>query len=309
MLTNAFFLSICGYVTTKKILKYVVFVVVVGNLALMAVVFLGGKSKPRQPMPSPNGYGDFVRAGQMLMGRLSNYRTNTQEQLADFISKNKEPLQIMQLGLGRECRVPNDYSLDYMNRLGQEGPALRQLAWGLCAEGRLAELENRPNDAARNYLDAVQFGVKSSQGGTIVSKMIGMACEPDPRKRLSFMLPNLDAQRCREVAQNLEVINAVEDPVERNLIEEKTWLKKAEGLRGQVEAILEYKSLRKTKEDFRKQYQTNRLQRIQLTITFAERAYELEKGRKPKNLAELVPAYLRTIPIDPFTGTNITYAP
>ena len=53
MLTNAFFLSICGYVTAKKILKYVVFVVVVGNLALMAVVFLGGKSKPRQPLPNP----------------------------------------------------------------------------------------------------------------------------------------------------------------------------------------------------------------------------------------------------------------
>ena len=53
----------------KKILKYLVLVVLLGNLAAaLAVVFLGVKSKPRQPLPNPNGYDDFVRAGRTDRG-------------------------------------------------------------------------------------------------------------------------------------------------------------------------------------------------------------------------------------------------
>ena len=115
-------------------------VVVVGNLALMAVVFLGGKSQPPQPLPNPNGYDDFVRAGQMLTGRLSNYHTNSQEQLADFISKNKEPLQIVRLGLSRECRVPNDYSPDYMNTACAGGAAITATGVGLVRGGQVGRV-------------------------------------------------------------------------------------------------------------------------------------------------------------------------
>jgi hypothetical protein len=50
--------------------------------------------------------------------------------------------------------------------------------------------------------------------------------------------------------------------------------------------------------------------RIQaLLIQLAARAYELEKGERPKSLADLVPAYLKAIPHDPLTGTNMAYHP
>jgi hypothetical protein len=35
----------------------------------------------------------------------------------------------------------------------------------------------------------------------------------------------------------------------------------------------------------------------------------LEKGERPKRLADLVPVYLKTIPQDPGTGTNMAYYP
>jgi hypothetical protein len=44
-----------------------------------------------------------------------------------------------------------------------------------------------------------------------------------------------------------------------------------------------------------------------LLIQLAARAYELEKGERPKRLTDLVPAYLNTIPQDPLTGTNVAY--
>jgi hypothetical protein len=44
-------------------------------------------------------------------------------------------------------------------------------------------------------------------------------------------------------------------------------------------------------------------------VAFAARVYELEKGKRPEKMRELVPAYLKAIPQDPATGTNMVYAP
>ena len=44
-----------------------------------------------------------------------------------------------------------------------------------------------------------------------------------------------------------------------------------------------------------------------LLIKLASRAYELETGRPPKNPADLVPTYLKAIPRNPSTGTNMSY--
>ena len=47
----------------------------------------------------------------------------------------------------------------------------------------------------------------------------------------------------------------------------------------------------------------------QLLIDLAARAYELEKGHRPASLADLVPDYLKAIPQDPVTGTNMVFPP
>jgi hypothetical protein len=46
-----------------------------------------------------------------------------------------------------------------------------------------------------------------------------------------------------------------------------------------------------------------------LLIDLATRAYELDKGHRPASLADLVPDYLKAIPQDPVTGTNMAYTP
>ena len=45
-----------------------------------------------------------------------------------------------------------------------------------------------------------------------------------------------------------------------------------------------------------------------LMIDLGARVYELEKGRPPRTITDLVPSYLKAIPQDPFTGTNLVYA-
>ena len=44
-------------------------------------------------------------------------------------------------------------------------------------------------------------------------------------------------------------------------------------------------------------------------IALASRAYELDKGHPPATAADLVPEYLKAVPQDPVTGTNLIYSP
>ena len=44
-------------------------------------------------------------------------------------------------------------------------------------------------------------------------------------------------------------------------------------------------------------------------LALAARAYELDKGHPPASAADLVPDYLKAIPQDPVTGTNLIYSP
>jgi competence protein ComGC len=65
------------------------------------------------------------------------------------------------------------------------------------------------------------------------------------------------------------------------------------------------KVLQQAEQRFNKQVAQTR----QLLIDLAARAYELDKGHRPANLNDLVPDYLKAIPQDPLTGTNMTYTP
>src|SRR5579872_3422952 len=102
----------------KKILKYVVLLVVAGNLAIIAAVLLGGRTPPPpRPMPNPNGYDDFVKAGSMIVYAAPYFTNNDLNEavLPALIATNAEALKFVRTGLGRECRVPVEYSTKFLN--------------------------------------------------------------------------------------------------------------------------------------------------------------------------------------------------
>ena len=53
-----------------KVIKYVVLAVIVVNVIIITYVFFGSGAPP-PPLPNPNGYDDFVKAGQMVTTTLS----------------------------------------------------------------------------------------------------------------------------------------------------------------------------------------------------------------------------------------------
>jgi hypothetical protein len=62
-------------------------------------------------------------------------------------------------------------------------------------------------------------------------------------------------------------------------------------------------------DQFKPKVDTNDLQRRQLLLVLVARTFELEKGRPPKTMAELVPGYLKVAPLDPFTGKEMNLPP
>jgi hypothetical protein len=55
-------------------------------------------------------------------------------------------------------------------------------------------------------------------------------------------------------------------------------------------------------------YDQQRKTRV-LAVQFAARAYELDRGKPPTSITDLVPAYLKAIPKDPTTGKDMVYPP
>jgi hypothetical protein len=289
------------------------FFVVAALLVVAAVVFTLSQPVPAPPpLPQPNGYDDFVKAGGMVTDNGSDYLTMGEEELRAFVKKNAEALKLARVGLGRECRVPLDFSATYSatNDTNIRHLAImKQLAYSLTAEGKLAEMENRPADAAEAYLAVIRLGCAMSQGGLIIDSLVSIAIDTIGTARLEKLAPTLDAKQCREAASALEACEARRQSTDTIMRQERAWARRVWGFKGQIVRLLTFRALKQIKQGWVAKAKAQQTRTQSLVIQLAARAYELEKGERPKSLADLVPVYLKTIPQDPSTGTNMAYHP
>src|SRR5439155_19023133 len=86
------------------------------------------------PLPNPNGYDDFVNAGRLVSKTSWNYRSLTRDELGALVAENAEALKLVRLGLTKECRVPIEYSQEYLERHLQELSSTKMLGVALAAE-------------------------------------------------------------------------------------------------------------------------------------------------------------------------------
>ena len=223
----------------QKKVKWLFTLIVLANLIIVLMVVLGALGpKPPPPMPNPNGYYDFVKAGRMLTGDYGNYSNLNEEKLAALVATNAEALKLFRIGLGRESLAPNDYSSHYMDHLDLQLRSQRALATVLCAEGRLAILQNRTNDAVQSYLDAMNLGQKCSQGGLMLSKLVGIACESMGRWGLKSFTDGVSSQECRKIAGTLEMLDASEPPARDVFDHERDFVRKSYGIGMRMAALL-----------------------------------------------------------------------
>ena len=292
--------------SSGKIVKCVVLLVSMVTLAIAAVVLFGGKSPKPRAMPNPNGYDDFIRAGQMMAAPLGRYNKVSREELAALVATNEEALKELCAGLGRNCRMPEGQAPNYAGDLMSQLNIMKRLSAVPAAAGRLAELEGRTNDAVKCSLDGIRFGQEFSRGGIIGARSTGMNCERMHLKCLESLAGGLGAQACRDVVQGLEIIEAKEEPSDETLADQEIWTAKTTpSLWDKIQHLRSYKSVREYKQKFVQEFESAELERRRVMLAFAARAYELERGKRAQSAADLVPGYLKSVPQDPTTGTNL----
>lgn len=250
-------------------------------------------------MPQPNGYDDILRAAKLAAETTHHYRTMPEAELRQLVMTNTAALKELRIGLARECRVPVENSRDYIDRHIPDLSGIKRLAMALAAEGLLAELDGRTNDAVRSYMDAIQLGQKSTRGGLLIHGLVGFACESIGSAGVASIVSSLDAEQCRAFSKELELLNAQREPPEAVLRNERTWARRTFGPLVRLGLMISRRSwdpFKPNQKNYAARDAAQVVQQSQLIIDLATRAYALEKDQPPTNLSELVPDYLTSIP-------------
>jgi hypothetical protein len=303
---------------TDKKRKWLIifFVLIPGALILSVAVPLIFQTlqplPPVPPLPNPNGYDDLVKAGEMISTDIGNFEKMNLAELQYLVAANAGALSLARAGLSNQCRATTQFTTNYMDLDHHfvELSAIKNLARALVAEGKLAEMENHPGAAAKFYLEAFHLGNESARGGLLIDQLVGTAGEALGTRSLAVMVGQLDAPSCRETAAALETLDSQRQTWNEVMQQEAAWSRRTyPGLRDRFQAMMMANSLKKVFEKAGEKFAAQQLKTRQLIVQLAAHGYELDKGRPPANAADLVPDYLKAIPQDPLTETNVVYAP
>lgn len=281
-------------------------------LLLLLAWWPSGKPRTRPTLPNPNGYDLFLKAAACFSASWTNasLRTMPVENLRALVATNAPLLDLVREGLTLGSHTHVDFDASFIGRMNASLGPLKRLGVTLNAEGLLAELEARPAAALRSHLDSLRFGQESSRGGLIIERLVGIANEQIGLTHLRPLIPLFDAADCKSCVEELVALDRRHDPPAVNLASEDAWIQGAFPL-GQRLATRFHPTLVKGQREVRTSFieKVNRLQteRRRAIIEAAARLFELEKGRRPTGYADLVPAYLKAVPLDPATGKEIAH--
>jgi hypothetical protein len=284
-------------------------VVAIIAIPVAIAVFNSSSSKITPvPMPNPNGYDGIVHAGIAVSSNFWAYKKMGTDQLRLALKTNATPIAKGHEALKLQCRMP-PWWIPGSNSVAEKMAPI-DLSDAFAAEGQLAALENRPQDAMKAYLDMVRLGNQSPQGGSVSDGLIGIRIESRGVDLLQIISTNLDGKTCAEIAKQLERLDSQRPSMATYVKQERNWERQNfPGLKNGL--VIYYMHLpftyegrvrRKAAQTYAKQAEEIRNKMVEI----AARAYLLEKGHRPNNVENLVPAYLSVVPQDPVSGKDMT---
>ena len=296
---------------TRKIRKLLL-ALFVGAVLVVFVLLVFTPNKP-MPLPNPNGCDAFLKAGQLLVTGVNFSDATNLDQLQAVLSANTNSLRLVKLGLSRECRI----SIGYFDAKGNPSfgslasvASFKTLAQMLDANHRLAELEGRTNDAITSCVDAIKFGNEISRGGVMIDRRVGIACENIGYQSLAKAAPTLNLEDSRRLIPEIEAVDARQVPWAEVCRNENAFMRKSLRHYPSFNPILLIQDLWSAHSN-RKEAEVSDAQihaRLRLlTVELALRCFRQEHGKVPAKLDELVPAYLKAVPQDPFSGKPLVY--
>jgi hypothetical protein len=310
LLTAADFLRPCRGMTTKtrNWLLAIVILAFPFVLFLGCLIFMDEPLPPLAPLPNPNGYEDLVKAAKMIKGETwAIYDTASMEKLRGIVFTNAAALALARIALTNPCGVPPQFTKASQTNRAEDVMAFKGLSQAIACVGKLAEKENRFGDAAKSYLDAVRLGSQITHGGIVLDELAGISAAWYGETQLQGIVTNLDASSCRRAAATLETLAGDRQNFSAALQQEEAWYRRALGWRSEWFKLIYFSERQHRFKNAKEKLDQFQQEENRLLVDLAARAYELDKGHPPASAADLVPDYLKAIPQDPVTGTNIVW--
>lgn len=298
---------------SRKLRTTLIWVTGVFVVVLLAGVLVWSVARPQPPpaLPNPNGYDSYVQAGALAALPATHFTELNQEALRAVIQTNDEALRLLRVGLTQRCVVPmiqaGPDSTNLQAKALHSLAEFKRLAQLLATEGRLAEMENRPADAARSYLDCIRFGNEQSRGGPLISLLVGLACEAIGYQPLLGILPKLSDPELREVTRRLEEVRRASVPWDEVWRAERRYI--TQSARNPFAWLIAYPPIIPAKLKAQQKDAAILSKLSLLSVELALRCHQAEHGKPPAQLKGLTPEFLKDIPLDPFKGKPLVYRP
>jgi len=264
---------------------------------------------PVADMPTPNGYDDLVRGGEMIQSGSPMLNTviepKSTQDLAAEIAKFTPAYESIRLGLSRQCKVnvfPADGELEFVLDTDEMGH-LRAAARAIMRDAELAQRENRYRNAAKISIENIRLGQAATRGGLMVNYLVGVAIEGIGHSTLVTVIDQLDRESCREAIVGLESAEQAREPLPEIFARERIWSENAYGWVGHLMELLDdIARPSRSNMDIIADSVLPRTQAVArlLIVQSALRQYQLEHDEFPRDLDQLVPKYLKSVPRDPF---------
>jgi hypothetical protein len=266
----------------------------------------------QDPLPTPNGYDDLLRAGTAINWTAipnKDIDTATIEACQAFLQANASSLASMRHAFSKPCRVPFDFaelssSMIEINFIS----AVRDLDQALSVEGRVGVAKDRFGDAMQSYLDTMRLAQKLSFRGLLTQELTANNIEYEGLQGIADEMNHLDAASLALLVQTLDGFLDLREPLEKVLDRDQAWRKLEYGWIGALLFWLEETLEENSSSVVLSSSRARGLALLRLILAEAAvRRHVLNEGSPPESLASLVPKYLSAVPQDPFGNGPLKY--
>jgi hypothetical protein len=263
---------------------------------------------PTVAIPQPNGFDDLLAAGRMIgpddSRKILQWRNTPGAPWPIDSAKHAAALQRLRLGLERP--IVNPYRLELSPE--NDARAYEQLLVAVSAEAERAERGGALAEKLDAYWDMLRLSHEDVRGTGVTQQTEYEHAELLAVLHFWNLRAELSADQCIELAKKLSQLNARRESWQtradrQRLIDANSnWMRRLHNLLAEWSGSESYTWTRLP------QFDTMARLRI-LIVELGVRAYELQHGRPPATLAELVPDILPRIPQDPYAAGLIRYKP
>lgn len=215
---------------------------------------------------------------------------------------------MVRLGLKKQSAVPVTNDMNWFNLHLIQMAGHKSMAQLLIAEGLVHLQEGRTNEAARSFADCIVFAHAAHRHGLMIDELVGIACQAIGARRLVQVAPHISPDALREILPDLVAPDQSREPAAAIVRRDRECIREAYGVwRSMWMRIVMFKDTRASEASFEKK-QARSVAALRLVMTeLAIRGYQAKNGKPPRALAELVPAWLPAVPLDPFSHRPLVY--